>query len=75
MASRQSIERIKGVPYLSQRFVEITADSDKSCNRNPTIVIHGGLAGAALLFRRRRRLRRFFVGPPIWKLCARCSAD
>lgn len=75
MATRKIVEQFKCVLDLLYRFVEIAADSDKSCDRVPAFVDHDGLADAAPFFRRRRRLRRFLVCPPTWKLCARCSAD
>jgi len=75
MTTWKIIKPFKCALDLLYRFVEITADSDKSRDRVPAFVDHDGLAGAAPFFRRRRRLRRFLVCPPIWKLCARCSAD
>ena len=75
MATRKIVKQFKCVLDLLYRFVEIATDSNKSRDRIPAFVDHDELAGAVPFFRFRRRLRRFPVGSPIWKLCARCSAD
>jgi len=75
MATRKIVKQFKCALDLLYRLVEIAADSDKSRHRVAALVDHAEFDGAAPFFRRRRRLRRFLVGSPIWKLCASCSAD